>query len=104
MSVAGLSSIIGALPSNLEELYVSLEPRQGPDNTHDDSAPIHPIVLTNIARLRRLSLQNPDEVALQVLPGWIQRLSGSLVELHLKVSTSVNFQHEHCGSPISHLS
>lgn len=50
--------------------------------TQDAKAP----TLIALGRLKKLTLHNPGRAILQLLPDWLQRLSGTLQELHLKVS------------------
>ena len=43
-------------------------------------------VLTEIKRLRNLTLYGPGRAILNLLPEWLERLSKTLTGLHLKVS------------------
>ena len=44
--------------------------------------------LVQIGNLRKLSLISPGRAILQLLPDWLSRLSETLVELHLRVSSA----------------
>jgi hypothetical protein len=43
--------------------------------------------LVKLGNLRKLSLIGPGRAILQLLPDWLSRLSETLVELHLRVSS-----------------
>ena len=43
-------------------------------------------LITQIECLTRLELQDPTRAILDLLPAWLDRLSGTLTELHLKVN------------------
>jgi hypothetical protein len=45
-------------------------------------------LLVELCGLKKLTLDNPSRAILQLLPDWLQRLSGTLQELHLKVNCS----------------
>lgn len=51
--------------------------------TNENNAPI----LAQISGLSKLSIYSPTRAILDLLPGWLRRLSDSLRELHLKVGT-----------------
>lgn len=51
--------------------------------TNENNAPI----LAQISGLSRLSIHSPTRAILDLLPGWLRRLSDTLKELHLKVCT-----------------
>jgi len=51
--------------------------------TNENNAPI----LAQISGLSKLSIYSPTRAILDLLPGWLRRLSDSLRELHLKVCT-----------------
>lgn len=51
--------------------------------TNENNAPI----LAQISGLSKLSIYSPTRAILDLLPGWLRRLSDSLKELHLKVCT-----------------
>jgi len=42
-------------------------------------------ILAEISGLRKLTLCDPTRAILHILPDWLDRLSNSLTELHLKV-------------------
>ena len=48
-----------------------------------------PSILVEIQGLRELGLQDPTRAVLQLLPGWLARLSTMLVEFHLRVRRSI---------------
>ena len=47
--------------------------------------------IVEVNGLKKLTLINPGRAILQLLPDWLHRLSPTLVELHLKVGTSLTF-------------
>jgi hypothetical protein len=49
-------------------------------------------VLANIDGLRELGLSNPTRAILNLLPEWLNRLSKSLVALHLTVKLQALYQ------------
>lgn len=90
METSAFIKIIGAIPETLEELSVNSisltdDP---PTDAGNETIPIRSTVLTKIEGLRKLTLADPNRAVLQVLPDWLEKLSKSLVELHLKVSSS----------------
>ena len=48
--------------------------------------------LVKLGNLRKLTLISPGRAILQLLPDWLNRLSGTLVELHLRVRHSFIYE------------
>jgi len=76
-SEASLCRIARHGPPYLQELAVNAS------CTNENNAPI----LAQISGLSKLSIYSPTRAILDLLPGWLRRLSDSLTELHLKVCT-----------------
>ena len=64
--------------------------------------------LVKLGNLRKLTLISPGRAILQLLPDWLSRLSGTLAELHLRVSSpwfpDKSQSDLHHSSPIADLS